>query len=166
MLLNGNIYEELNKAFSAALRKSESNRLSVHNEFAAFYNNDYESICGYLREATLNNPFSEETLKDLRFRHVNVIKKIISRITSGIFTKDPVIKLNDSADKDINTLSKILTDCRFVQKVKEAFEKAVYFNTVEANVVWDSKSQKIRIDIITPNNYVVETGMITWIKPR
>lgn len=159
MLLNGNIYEELNKAFSAALRKSESNRLSVHNEFAAFYNNDYESICGYLREATLNNPFSEETLKDLRFRHVNVIKKIISRITSGIFTKDPVIKLIGSDDKDINTLAAILTDCRFVQKVKEAFEKAVYFNTVEANVVWDSKSAKIRIDIITPNNYVVETDI-------
>ncbi len=158
MLLTGNIYEELNKAFNAALRKSEANRLALHNEFAAFYNNDYESICGYLREATYNNPFSAETLKDLRFRHVNVIKKIISRITSGIFTKDPLIKLNNSGDKDTNTLSKILTDCRFVQKVKEAFQKAIYFNTVEANVVWDSQVKKIRIDIITPNNYVIETG--------
>ena len=97
MLLTGNIFSELNNAFNSALKKSEIYRLSLHNEFAAFYNNDYESICGYLREATLNNPFSEETLQDLRFRHVNVIRKIIGRITSGIFTKDPVIKLNDAA---------------------------------------------------------------------
>ena len=158
MLLTGNIYEELSKAFNSALRKSEANRLALHNEFAAFYNNDYESICGYLREATLNNPYSAETLKDLRFRHVNVIRKIISRVTSGIFTKDPVIKLNDSGGEDPNTLAVILNDSKFIQKVKEAFQKAVYFNTVEANVVWDSIAGKIRIDIITPNNYVVETG--------
>ncbi|MEO8513708.1 MAG: hypothetical protein ABI543_09125, partial [Ignavibacteria bacterium] len=158
MLLTGNIYEELNKAFSLALRKSESNRLNIHTELAAFYNNDYESICGYLREATINNPYSEETLKDLRFRHVNVIKKIIRRITSGIFTKDPCIELNDSEDRDAKTLSQILTDSRFVQKVKEAFQKAIYFNTVEANIVWDSEKGKIRIDIITPDNFVVETA--------
>jgi hypothetical protein len=87
MLLTGNIYEELNKAIAGALKKSESNRLNIHQEFAAFYNNDYECISGYLREATLNNPFSEETLKTLSFRHVNVIRKIISRITSGVFKR-------------------------------------------------------------------------------
>lgn len=158
MLLTGNIFEELNKAFNTALRKSEANRLTIHNEFAAFYNNDYESICGYLREATLNNPFSADTLKDLRFRHVNVVKKIINRITSGIFTKDPVIKLKDTGEDDQNSLSRLIDESRFVQKVKEAFQKAVYFNAVEANVVWDSDTQKLRIDIITPNNYTVETG--------
>ncbi len=158
MLLTGNIFSELNKAFSAALKKSEIYRLSLHNEFAAFYNNDYESICGYLREATLNNPFSEETLQDLRFRHVNVIRKIIGRITSGIFTKDPSIKLNDASEEEQKLLSRILNESRFVQKVKEAFQKAVYFNIAEANVVWDSDLKKIRIDIITPNNYTVESG--------
>ncbi len=158
MLLTGNIFEELNKAFNTALRKSEANRLTIHNEFAAFYNNDYESICGYLREATLNNPFSSDTLKDLRFRHVNVVKKIINRITSGIFTKDPVIKLKDAGDEEQNTLSRIINESRFIQKVKEAFQKSVFFNAVEANVVWDNNSKTIRIDIITPNNYTVETG--------
>ena len=82
MLLTGNIYEELNKAFVSVLKKSEASRLNIHQEFAAFYNNDYECISGYLREATLNNPFSEETLRTLCFRHVNVIRKIISRITN------------------------------------------------------------------------------------
>jgi hypothetical protein len=158
MLLTGNIFSELNKAFNTALKKSEIYRLSLHNEFAAFYNNDYESICGYLREATLNNPFSEETLQDLRFRHVNVIRKIIGRITSGIFTKDPVIKLNDATEEEQKLLSNILNDSRFVQKVKEAFQKAIYFNITEANVVWDSELKRLRIDIITPNNYTVECG--------
>ena len=158
MLLTGNIYEELNKAFSAALKKSETNRLNIHTEFAAFFNNDYESICGYLKDATLNNPFSAETLKDLRFRHVNVIKKIINRITSGVFTKDPVIKITKADEKQISGFMKVLNETGFVKKVKEAFQKAVFFNTVEANVVWDSSRKKIRIDIITPNNYIVENG--------
>lgn len=158
MLLTGNIFSELNKAFTTVLKKSEIHRLAIHEEFAAFYNNDYEAICSYLREATLNNPFSEETLKDLRFRHINIIKKIINRITSGIFTKDPVIKLIDADEKEQAILTELLTECRFVQKVKEAFRKAVYFNTIEANVVWDTEQNRLRIDIITPNNYTIETG--------
>ncbi|HAX49728.1 MAG TPA: hypothetical protein PK605_01620 [Ignavibacteria bacterium] len=158
MLLTGNIFSELNKAFTTALKKSEIHRLAIHEEFAAFYNNDYETICSYLREATLNNPFSEETLKDLRFRHINIIKKIINRITSGIFTKDPVIKHVEAEKSQQDLLTELLTECRFVQKIKEAFRKAVYFNTVEANVIWDHEMQRIRIDIVTPNNYTVETG--------
>lgn len=159
MLLTGNIYEELNKAFVNALRKSEANRLNIHQEFAAFYNNDYESICSYLREATLNNPFSEETLSKIKFRHVNVIRKIISRITSGIFMKDPLITL---MTKDESTAKIILTDLltkiKFIQKVKEAFSKAVFFNIAEAHVVWDMDSAEMRIDILTPNNYIAEAG--------
>lgn len=157
-LLTGNIYEELNKSFVSALKKSEENRLGIHQEFAAFYNNDYESISEYLRAATLNNPFSVDTLGKLKFRHVNVIKKIISRITSGILTKDPAINLDGEDKKSGELLAKILTDTRFLQKVKEAFQKAVFFNVTEAHVVWDHELKEIRIDIITPNNYITETA--------
>ena len=157
MLLKGNIFDELNRAFVNTLSRSEAARLNLHEEFAAFYNNDYESICGYLREATLNNPFSAETLKDLRFRHVNVIKKIVSRITSGIFTKDPVITLKDETSLQ-ELIDGVLTDCQFIRKVKDAFCKAVYFNTLDVQVVWVPESKKLRIDVLTPNNYVVETG--------
>ncbi len=158
MLLTGNIYEELNKAFVNALKKSESNRLNIYQEFAAFYNNDYESICSYLREATLNNPFSEETLKNIKFRHVNVIRKIISRITSGIFLKDPVISLIKKDGSPDGRMSSLLSSIKFIQKVKEAFSKAVFFNIVEAHIVWDMESAEMRIDILTPNNYIAETG--------
>lgn len=164
MLLIGNIYDELNKAFVSVMRKSESNRLKIHQEFASFYENDYEMICAYLREATLNNPFSENTLKTLRFRHVNVIGKIVNRMTSGIFTKDPVIEYSDmnaGESKELDTanekLENLLSAIKFISKVKEAFKKAVYFNVVEAHVVYDIKTSEIRIDIVTPNNYVVET---------
>ncbi|MBZ0204251.1 MAG: hypothetical protein K8I03_14645 [Ignavibacteria bacterium] len=158
MLLTGNIYEELNKAFINALKKSEANRLNIHQEFAAFYNNDYESICSYLREATLNNPFSEETLKNIKFRHVNVIRKIISRITSGIFLKDPVVTLTKKDGSADEALNAIVSSIKFTQKIKEAFSKAVLFNIVEAHVVWDMNSGEMRIDILTPNNYIAETG--------
>lgn len=157
MLLRGNIFDELNRAFANTLFRSEAARLSLHEEFAAFYNNDYESICGYLREATLNNPFSAETLKDLRFRHVNIIKKIVNRITSGIFTKDPVITLKDETSSQ-GIIDRILADCQFIKKAKDAFCKAVYFNTIDVHVVWVPETGKLRIDVLTPNNYVVETG--------
>jgi hypothetical protein len=157
-MMTGNIYNELNRAFSGALLKSETNRLNIHSEFAAFYNNDYESICDYLREATLNNPFSAATLENLRFRHVNIIRKTLRRITSGIFTRDPIIKLKDANPEQEQMLSGILENSRFIAKIKEAFSKAVYFNTVEAHAVWDSELNDIRIDIITPDNYTVETG--------
>lgn len=156
MLLIGNIFEELNKAFVTALKKSEQNRLGIHQEFAAFYNNDYECISGYLREATLNNPFSEDTLRNLSFRHVNVIRKIVSRITSGVFTKDPAIAFKNSGKKHNSLLQKLLVNSRFVSKVKEIFAKAVYFNIAEAHVVWDMENEELRIDIITPNNYIIE----------
>ncbi len=158
MNLTGNIFSELNRAFTAALRKSEVYRLGMHSEFAAFYNNDYEAICGYLREATLNNPFSEKTLKELRFRHVNITGKIISRITSGIFTKDPVITLNNAGENEQKLLDEILLNTKFIRKVKEAFRKAVYFNIAEAQAIWDNENKKLRIDVITPDNYTVETG--------
>jgi hypothetical protein len=158
MLFRGNIFDELNRAFVNTLCRSEAARLNMHEEFAVFYNNDYESICSYLREATLNNPFSAGTLKTLRFRHVNVIKKIISRITSGIFTKDPVIKLETDDASQQKAFNSILLESQFIKKVKDAFSKAIFFNTVEAQVIWMPEKKNIRIDILTPNNYVVETG--------
>lgn len=158
MQLNGNIFNELESAYSSMLLKSELNRLAVHTEFAAFYNNDYESICGYLQKDTLNNPFSAETLKELKFRHVNVTGKIINRVSSGIFIKDPVIKLVSGNENEQKLLSGLLNKTKFISKVKDAFRKAVYFNTVEANVVWDENKKDMRIDVITPDNCTVETG--------
>lgn len=157
MLLIGNIYQELQTAFTGVMRKSESNRIKTHQEFADFYENDYEAISEHLRAATLNNPYSFETLKDLKFRHVNVINKIISRMTSGIFTKDPVLEFGEADDADIEKLAALLKQIKFIAKVKEAFKKAVYFNIVEAHVVYDIKAKEMRIDIVTPNNFVVET---------
>jgi hypothetical protein len=164
--MTGNLFQEMNKAFAGALMKSEVNRLNIHSEFAAFYNNDYESICEYLRESTINNPFSAGTLENLRFRHVNIIKKIVRRITSGIFTRDPIIRLSDAGDEKGKLLDDLLLRTRFIAKVKEAFCKAVYFNTVEAHVVWDNEESDIRIDIITPDNYVVETGSNYLVKKQ
>lgn len=158
-LFKGNIFDELAKAFQRVITKSHINRINTHKEFAAFYNNDYEEITAYLKRDTLNNPFSEETLRTLRFRHVNVIKKLINRITSGIMIKNPVVNLitaeqNTESDK---LLTEILKQTRFFKKIKDAFRKAVYYNIVEAHVVWDSEKGVMRIDIITPNNFDVDT---------
>ncbi len=147
-MINGNIFDELNRAFVKSIYKSELRRLEMFREFAVFYNNDYECIVDYLKEATLNNPYSQNTLDRLRFNHIHIIDKIVSRITSGIFLKDPIIDTKD------DNLAKVLSDSRFFVKVKEAFKKAVFFNTVEVQVVWD---EGLRIDVITPDNFLVET---------
>lgn len=157
-LFIGNIFSELNAAFRRVIIKSKSARLAIHREFAAFYNNDYEEISRYLREYTKNNPFSEKTLETLKFRHVNVVKKFVNRIASGVLTKNPVIKLSakESPAANDKLLAKILQESAFFKKLREAFRKAVYFNIIEAHVVWDAQKNKIRIDIITPDNYDID----------
>lgn len=156
-MLYGNIFNELNKAYFSAIRRSEISRLQLFEEFAAFYNNDYESICRYLKRDTLNNPFSLQTLQLIKFRHVNIIHKIINRLTSGVFTKDPLISFENAPQTQQLKLNRILNSCRFIHKIKDAFRKAVYFNIIEAHPVWDSQLNRLRIDIITPENYTVET---------
>ena len=154
-------YSELDLAFHWMKIRSEMERLKLYSEFAAFYNNDYENIQKILYDETLNNPYSAETLKTLKFSHVNMIDKTISRLTSGIYTIQPKREYDDAEKIDDvsanDNLENFLAEIKYNQKIKDGFKKAVYYNVVLLHPVYDAELKKIRIDVITPDNFTVKT---------
>ena len=63
----------------------------------------------------------------------------------------------DATDK----LNEILEKINYHGKVKEAFKKAIYFNCLVVNPVFDIEEQndnkKFRLDVLTPDNFAVKT---------
>jgi hypothetical protein len=153
----GNFFTEMMLGYQRMNAISEVERKSIHRMFAAFYNNDYLLINDILKRHTLNNPFSEETLNKINFQHLDVTTKIINRITSGIYSNQPLRELLTAGDKQDENLQPLLNQIRYNAKVKDAFRKATYFNLVVVHPVWDYQANKLRLDVITPENIEVET---------
>lgn len=152
-----NIYTELMLGFERMRATSEIERMAMHRMFAAFYSNDYLLINKILKKETLDNPYSKETLKKLNFQHLNITKKIINRLSSGIYTEQPLRELIISKDKTDENLTPLLTKIRYSAKVKDAFRKALYFNTIVVQPLWDMELNRMRLDVYTPDNFEVKT---------
>lgn len=155
--MTGNIFTELAKGFQRMRTISEIERKAIHTIIAAFYNNDYLYINEILKQATLNNPFSEKTLERMMFQHLDVTKKILNRLSSGIYTQEPLRELTTPSGVKDENLTPLLRKLRYSAKIKDAFRKALYFNTVLVTPVWDYQLKTMRIDVITPDNITVET---------
>lgn len=149
------IFTELDIAFQQMLLKSEQERLRIHSEFAIFYYNDYESIVSLLKKATLNKPFSQKTIDNITFQHVDIISKALNRIVSGIYTQRPVREFQEGTPEENDLLESIITGCSYNRSVRDVFRKATYFNIAFAMPVFTGTG--MRIDVITPENVVVKT---------
>lgn len=153
--------ENLEMSFKSYLQRSDSERQKIFQDFAVFYFNDYLGIVDYLKKETLNNPFSLETLRTLKFQHINILKKVLSRLTSGIYTPQPSryleIENKESYDIENDKLKILLNELKYNIKVKESFRRAKYFNTVLAMPVYDMQTKKMRLDIYNPNDISVKT---------
>jgi len=154
--MTGNIFTELVKGYERMRAMSERERKSIHQMFAAFYNNDYLLINDILKNKTLNNPFSQETLDKMMFQHVDTTRKIINRLTSGIYTEQPLRELKQGETVD-DRLQPLLNKIKYNAKVRDSFRKAVFFNTIVVQPVWDFQLNKLRLDVITPENIEVKT---------
>jgi len=161
------IFTDMELQFKAMLQRSEAVRQSIHQDFAAFINNDYEEITRILKKITLNNPYSADTLNDQNFyfQHIDILDKILTRLSSGIYTQMPIREIYD-VNGEVNVeatdkLNLILEQINYHGKVKEAFKKAIYFNCLVVNPVFDineqTESKKFRLDVITPDNFAVKT---------
>jgi len=150
------ILQSFNEGYNRAMKHSEDNRLKIHEDFSAFYYNDYEVICDILREYTLNNPYSAETLKTLHFRHIDQLDKMLSRLTAGIYNQRPIRKLVSGETEDEDFI-KLLGSIQYAAKVKECFRAAKFFNIAFIQPVYDSISKAMRLDVITPNDVIVKT---------
>ena len=153
--------ENLEMSFKSYLQRSDSERQKIFQDFAVFYFNDYLGIVDYLKKETLNNPFSLETLRTLKFQHINILKKVLSRLTSGIYTPQPSryleIENKESYDVENEKLKVLLNELKYNIKVKESFRRAKYFNTVLTMPVYDMQTKKMRLDIYNPNDISVKT---------
>lgn len=161
------IFTDMELQFKAMLQRSEAVRQSIHQDFAAFINNDYEEITRILKKITLNNPYSADTLNDQNFyfQHIDILDKILTRLSSGIYTQMPIREIYD-VNGEVNVeatdkLNLILEQINYHGKVKEAFKKAIYFNCLVVNPVFDineqAENKKFRLDVITPDNFAVKT---------
>ena len=157
--MTGNIFTELVKGYQKMRAISEMERISIHRLFSAFYNNDYLLINDILKNETLNNPYSKETLDKINFQHLDVTQKILSRLSGGIYTNEPLRELiiSEGEGKRDENLSDVLRQVKYSMKVKDAFRKALYFNVIVAQPVYDYELDKMRIDIFTPDSFKVKT---------
>ena len=154
---DNSVLTSLDIVFHASKVRTESMRQKIHQEFSYFYNNDYLEICNVLKQDTLNNPYSADTLNTIQFRHINILKKILKRVTSGIYTKRQIIRYAGEVNEELNkALQKALEQARYYQKVKDIFRKAVYYNVSVFNFWKDLQTGNVRIDIVTPNDFTVQ----------
>ena len=86
--MTGTIFQELTYGYQRMRAVSEAERLAIHRTFAAFYNSDYLLINDILKKSTLNNPFSQATLDKMNFQHLDITKKILNRLSAGVYTNE------------------------------------------------------------------------------
>lgn len=139
--------------FSIALTESESARINIVKKFRAFYDNDYDEIVDYLKEDVLNKPFGQDTLDKLRFQHLDIIKKAISRSSAGIYDIDPIRTLIKPDGKLDDNLPRILKQVDYAQKVKEAFRRGIFFNLCLAHPI--QRDDITEIDLLTPDEFII-----------
>lgn len=161
MLYTNTMIEQMNYNFKSFLARSDAKRQEIFQDFATFYFNDYLGIVDILQKSTLNNPFSAETLKRLEFQHIDIISKVLNRLTAGIYNPQPsrYIEIEDKNQYQIENEKfwDLLKQMNYSVKMKETFRRAKYFNTVLAMPVYNVHSKKMRLDIYNPNDIAVTT---------
>jgi len=149
--MTGTIFQELTYGYQRMRAVSEAERLAIHRTFAAFYNSDYLLINDILKKSTLNNPFSQETLDKMNFQHIDQTKKVLNRLSAGIYTNEAQRELIIGKDKTDENLPPLLKKLRYSAKVKDSFRKALYYNLILVQPVYDMQLNRMRLDIITPD---------------
>jgi len=161
MIYKNDFLEAMNITYTQRMARSEADRQRLHYEIACFYYNDYEEICKILKEETKNNPYSEDTLKTIRFRHIDMMRKVVKKLTAGVYHQRPIRKLVISEGTETTeeitdeALEEVLEQANFHTAVKDAYEAAQVFNTVFAMPVYDEQKKKLKIDVILPNEVSV-----------
>lgn len=144
----------LNVSFSNFIRKNEAERQKFYLDMSAFYFKVKDHMEEILKREFADKPFSKETLDSMYWVHDDVLDKIISRKTSGLLARDPIISIDKNNDEELNDF---LYNINFWQTVKEVYKRSKYYNTVLAMPVYDKDSESMRIDIYQGDN----VGVIT-----
>jgi hypothetical protein len=165
MIYINDFLNSLNIAYSNVLATSDAQRQRLHQDMACFYYNDYEEITRILKEETLNNPYSQETLDNIRFRHIDMIRKTVRKLTAGVYQQRPIRKLVlNEEETNPELLDMLLEQCKFHQVVKDCYEASQFFNTVFAMPVYDHEKNKLKVEVILPNDVVVHERELDYLE--
>jgi hypothetical protein len=152
--------------FRDANVQSALNEIDTFKMFDAFYQNDYELICEYLR-TELEPLYSKATLDKLPLRHKDLIRKVLRLKTAGIYDDEPqrsiILKEGEEGKSPVidENFSLMLENAKYNMQLKEAAMQSLFFNTILVQPVW--RNERIEIDIynhavcdvkVDPNDYL------------
>lgn len=94
--------------------------------------------------------YSDNTLNKIIFAPEDIIQKVLKRQSAGIYDEYPVYTIDGKVNDDLN---KLLVMLNWAAKMKESYEKALFFNVIETYIRFNEN--KLCLDILTPNQYLV-----------
>jgi len=141
-------------AFADTGIKWDDARLQIYRQFMALYNNEYEAIKKILVYYYKDRPFKEQSFERYFIQHQDIIEKSLDRLTAGVLDKKPTRQLV-KGDAKFEGLEEILNKVQFNDKIYESFHKATFVNIAQFYPAM--REDKIVIDILTPESYLVQT---------
>jgi hypothetical protein len=87
----------------------------------------------------------------MNFQHLDITKKILNRLSAGIYTDQAIRELIINEDTTDDNLDPLLKQLRYSAKVKDSFKKALFYNIVLVQPVYDMEQNKMRLDVISPD---------------
>lgn len=135
----------LGMAFKMFKKQNEEARQAFYAELSCFYFRIQTEMEETIKKYFLKRPFSEKTLKNMFWFHDDIIDKIISRKTAGTLTMNPVVKVGDEQDEELDAF---LYKINFWETMKEIYKRSKYFNTIMLLPVYDDETKEMRVDIL------------------
>lgn len=148
-----NIFQSV---YQNQVTESEQARLKLYWDLWYFYANDEPQKVRYYKNLLSGNGseakrlYSDSTLNKIIFAPEDIIQKVLKRQSAGIYDEYPVYTIGGKVNDELNSLLNMLN---WVAKIKESYEKALFFNIAETYIRFDEK--KLCLDILTPNQYTV-----------
>lgn len=135
--------------------KWDDTRLNTYRQFMVFYNNKYADIIKVLLYYYKDKPFREKTFDRMVIQHQDILEQTLGRLTAGVLDKKPTrILVKDESKFD--GLDEILDKVDFHEKIYESFHKASFVNVAQFYPAM--REDKIKIDILTPESYLVQVS--------
>lgn len=148
-----NIFQSV---YQNQINENEQARLKMYWDFWYFYENDEPQKKRYYKSLLSGNGseakrlYSDNTLNKIIFASEDIIQKVLKRQSAGIYDDYPVYKIGGKVNDD---LDKLLVSLNWVAKIKESYEKALFFNVIETYIRFNEN--KLCLDILTPNQYLI-----------
>lgn len=156
MILSSQVPNIFQSVYQNQITESEQARLKLYWDLWYFYGNDEPQKKRYYKNLLSGGGddakrlYSDSTLNRIIFAPEDIIQKVLKRQSAGIYDDYPVYTIDGKMNDDLNNL---LNQLNWAAKMKESFEKALFFNVVETYIRFNNK--KLCLDILTPNQFLI-----------